>query len=55
MKQHYIYMLSQKSTGVPIQDVFLSRSEARESKRMMEQRDGTRYNVVRFKLDKTIR
>ena len=55
MKQHYIYMLNQKSTDVPIQDVFLSRSDARESKRMYEMRDGTKYSIVRYKSDKKVR
>ena len=55
MKQSYVYMLSQKSTGIPIQEVFMSRQEGRNAKKSLEARDGTRYNVVRFKLDKTIR
>ena len=55
MKQHYIYMLNQKSTDVPIQDVFLSRSEARESKRMYEMRDGTKYSIVKFQKHSEVR
>lgn len=55
MKSKYIYMLNQKSTGVPIQDVFLSREESREAKRMFELRDGTKYNIIRFQIDKKVR
>ena len=55
MKQKYVYMLSQKSTGTPVQDVFLSREESRQAKRLFEERDGTKYGIVRFEFNKTVR
>ena len=44
----HIYMIKQKSTGIPLQEVFFSREDAREGKRMFEQRDGTKYAIVKF-------
>lgn len=55
MKQRYIYMLNHKPTDIPVQDIFLTRSEARESKRMYEGRDGEKYSITRFKIDKKVR
>lgn len=55
MKQSYIYILNQKSTGIPIQEVFMSRQEGRNAKKSLEARDGTKYNIVRFKSDCKVR
>lgn len=55
MSNKFVYVLQQKSTGIPVQDVFLSRQEARETKRLYEQRDGTKYSIVRYEQNGVIR
>ena len=54
MKQTYVYVVQTKQ-GVPYQDVFFSREEARENKRMYEARDGEKLQIARFIRDKKIR
>lgn len=55
MSNKFVYVLQQKSTGIPVQDVFLSRQEARETKRLYEQRDGTKYSIVRYQQNGVVR
>ena len=55
MSNKFVYVLQQKSTGIPVQDVFLSRQEARGMKRFYEWRDGTKYSIVRYEQNGVIR
>lgn len=48
MSNKFVYVLQQKSTGIPLQCVMFSRDEAREAKRLYERRDGTKYSIVRY-------
>lgn len=55
MSNKFVYVLQQKSTGIPVQDVFLSRQEARNVKRLYEQLYGTKYSIVRYEQNGVIR
>lgn len=55
MSNKFVYVLQQKSTGIPVQDVFLSRQEARSAKSVYEQRDGTKYSIMRYEQNGVIR
>ena len=48
MSNKFVYVLQEKSTCIPVQDVFWSRQEARSAKNVYEQRDGTKYSIVRY-------
>lgn len=51
----YTYLLTGKVNNAPIQDVFMSREEARSAKRMYESRDGEKYKIERYKKDAVVR
>lgn len=55
MNAQFAYIVTSKDTGVPLQNVQFSREDARDKKRQLEQRDGEKYQVVRYVAEKIVR
>lgn len=55
MKQQFVYVLTGKTTGISVQDVAFSRSEAREIKALYEGLYKEKYAIKQFALSKEVR